>query len=97
MPSLQALARAHTDLSTEDVEWLSMLLADWQIIADLSFADLVLWLPARGRLRLLGRRPDASDHGPTAFVDDIVGSFIQAGQAAAARRGAARGPDRPRG
>ena len=47
MPSLQALARAHTDLSDEDLEWLSMLLADWQIIADLSFADLVLWLPDR--------------------------------------------------
>ena len=47
MPSLQALVRAHTHLSTEDVEWLSMLMADWQIIADLSFADLVLWLPDR--------------------------------------------------
>ncbi|MEO7944428.1 MAG: histidine kinase N-terminal domain-containing protein, partial [Marmoricola sp.] len=47
MPSLQALARAQTDLSKQDVAWLSLLMADWQIIADLSFADLVLWLPAK--------------------------------------------------
>ena len=49
---------------TEDVEWLSLLLADWQIIADLSFADLVLWLPDRDGTGLLGRRPDAPDDGP---------------------------------
>ncbi len=80
MPSLDALARAHTDLSREDVAWLSLLLADWQIIADLSFADLVLWLPARdgsGYWAAAQMRPTT---GPTAFVDDIVGSFIQFGK-----------------
>ena len=38
---------AHTDLDDEDIAWLQLILADWQIIADLSFADLVLWLPDR--------------------------------------------------
>ena len=47
VPSLQELVRANTDLDSEDVAWLQLLLADWQIIADLSFADLVLWLPDR--------------------------------------------------
>ncbi len=47
MPSLTELARAHTDLGDEDVAWLHRLVADWQIIADLSFADLVLWLADR--------------------------------------------------
>ena len=47
VPSLTELVRAHTDLDAEDVAWLQLLLADWQIIADLSFADLVLWLPDR--------------------------------------------------
>ena len=73
MPSLQALARAHTDLSSEDVEWLSMLLADWQIIADLSFADLVLWLPARDGSGYWAGAQMRPTTGPTAFVDDIVG------------------------
>ena len=45
VPSLTDLVRNHTDLDDEDVAWLQLLQADWQIIADLSFADLVLWLP----------------------------------------------------
>ena len=80
MPSLKALARAHTDLSREDVEWLSLLLADWQIIADLSFADLVLWLPARDGSGYWAGGQMRPTTGPTAFVDDIVGEFLHAGR-----------------
>ena len=43
---------------------LQLLTADWQIIADLSFADLVLWLPDRGGDGLLGGRPDAPHDRP---------------------------------
>ena len=39
--SLPELAQAYTDLDDDDVAWLQLLQADWQIIADLSFADLV--------------------------------------------------------
>jgi hypothetical protein len=50
VPSLAELVRSHTDLDAQDVAWLHLLQADWQIIADLSFADLVLWLPeSQGR------------------------------------------------
>ena len=81
MPSLDELVRAHTDLDDEDVAWLQLLLADWQIIADLSFADLVLWLPDRERARASGpaaqMRPTT---GPTAYVDDVVGTFVPAGR-----------------
>ncbi|MET0997845.1 MAG: histidine kinase N-terminal domain-containing protein [Marmoricola sp.] len=80
MPSLQALARAHTDLSRADVDWLSRLMADWQIIADLSFADLVLWLPDRDGSGYWAGGQMRPTTGPTAFVDDIVGSFLQAGK-----------------
>ena len=76
MPSLTELARAHTDLGAEDVEWLSLLLADWQIVADLSFADLVLWLPDRhGRGFWAGAQMRPTT-GPTAYVDDVVGTFV---------------------
>ena len=57
-----------------------LLIADWQIIADLSFADLILWLPDReGRGFWAGgqMRPTT---GPTAFVDDVVGTFVEAGR-----------------
>ncbi|MGH3501120.1 MAG: histidine kinase N-terminal domain-containing protein, partial [Nocardioidaceae bacterium] len=47
MPSLDDVARAYTDLDREDLEWLHWLVSDWQVIADLSVADLVLWLPDR--------------------------------------------------
>ncbi len=70
----------HTDLADEDVTWLQMLQADWQIIADLSFADLVLWLPDKeGRGFWAGgqMRPTT---GPTAYVDDVVGTFVPAGR-----------------
>ncbi|MEO7421217.1 MAG: histidine kinase N-terminal domain-containing protein [Ornithinibacter sp.] len=80
MPSLQALARAHTDLSSADLEWLSMLLADWQIIADLSFADLVLWLPASDGSGYWAGGQMRPTTGPTAIVDDIVGTFLEAGK-----------------
>ena len=80
MPSLTELVRSHTDLDEADVAWLQLLQADWQIIADLSFADLVLWLPDReGRGFWAGgqMRPTT---GPTAYVDDIVGTFIPSGR-----------------
>jgi two-component sensor histidine kinase len=80
VPSLQELARAHTDLDDADVSWLYLLMADWQIIADLSFADLVLWLPDReGRGFWAGgqMRPTT---GPTALTDDVLGTFIPAGR-----------------
>ncbi len=80
MPSLEALARAHTDLSSEDLEWLSRLLADWQIVADLSFADLVLWLPARDGSGYWAGAQMRPTTGPTAYVDDVVGSFVASGR-----------------
>jgi two-component system, sensor histidine kinase PdtaS len=80
VPTLTELVRTHTDLGTEDVGWLQMLLADWQVIADLSFADLVLWLPdrdGRGYWAAAQMRPTT---GPTAYVDDLVGAYLAKGR-----------------
>ncbi|MEO8529398.1 MAG: histidine kinase N-terminal domain-containing protein, partial [Pseudolysinimonas sp.] len=32
--------------SAADVEWLHLLVADGQLLADLAFADIVLWVPS---------------------------------------------------
>jgi len=80
VPSQTELVRSHTDLDRADVAWLQLIQADWQIIADLSFADLVLWLPDRegsGFWAVAQMRPTT---GPTAYVDDIVGTFVPSGR-----------------
>ena len=80
MASLIELVRAHTDLDADDVAWLQLLQADWQIIADLSFADLVLWLPDREGTGFWAGGQMRPTTGPTAYVDDIVGTFVPAGR-----------------
>ncbi len=80
MPSLIELVRAHTDLADEDVSHLHLLLADWQIIADLSFADLVLWLPDRDGSGFWAGAQMRPTTGPTAYVDDVVGTFVPTGR-----------------
>lgn len=80
MPTLAELARSHTDLAPADLEWLSLLMADWQIIADLSFADLILWLPDREGQGYWAGGQIRPTTGPTAYVDDVVGTFVPVGR-----------------
>ena len=86
MPSLDDIARHQTSLDRADVVWLHLLVADWQIIADLSFADLVLWVPdaeAKGYWAIAQIRPTT---GPTSLIDDVVGTFVPDGKAEALDR-----------
>src|SRR5712692_2344536 len=80
MPTLTDLVRRHTELTGAGLEWLHALVSDWQLLADLSFADLVLWAPLRrqaGWVALAQMRPTT---GPTAIPDDVVGSVLPAAQ-----------------
>jgi two-component sensor histidine kinase len=78
--SLTDIVRRHTDLDDADLAWLQLLQADWQIIADLSFADLVLWLPDRTGSGFWAAGQMRPTTGPTAYVDDVVGTFAPAGR-----------------
>ena len=62
VPSLRDLVRRFADLDEQDLEWLHVLVSDWQLLADLSFADLVLWVPGPGRSPARRGGPDAPDH-----------------------------------
>ena len=44
MPTLAELLQEHSELQGADSEWLHLLVGDWQLLSDLSFADLVLWV-----------------------------------------------------
>jgi two-component sensor histidine kinase len=78
--TLTELVRAHCDLDAEEVGWLQLLIADWQVIADLSFADLVLWVPDRERTGYWAVAQMRPTTGPTAYVDDLVGAFVPRGR-----------------
>ncbi len=80
MPGLSEMAKRHTELSDAELERLGLLLADWQLIADLAFSDLVLWLPtwnASGYVAASQLRPTT---GPTVFTEDLVGTFLPRGR-----------------
>ncbi len=61
-----------------DLEWLHALVSDWELLADLSIADLTLWvrLPSEPSWIALAQvRPTT---GPTAFPEDRVGTVLAA-------------------
>ena len=80
MPSFAEIVRTRTDLGRDDVAWLQLLQADWQIIADLSFADLVLWLPDRDGSGFWAAGQMRPTTGPTAYVDDVIGTYVERGR-----------------
>jgi len=76
VPHLSDLIRRHTSLKQADLEWIHSLVSDWQLLADLSFADLVLWVRLRddeGWVAIAQMRPTT---GPTAFQDDLVEAVL---------------------
>ena len=62
-------------MDQSSVVWLEALMADWQLIADLAFADLVMWVPTKEGFIAAGHaRPSSA---ATRFYRDITGNFPQ--------------------
>ena len=80
MPSLNELVRQHTGLSEEDLEWLHVLVSNWQLLADLSFADLVLWVPSPDGEQYVAVAQMRPTTGPTSYHDDLVGDVVPRGR-----------------
>jgi two-component system, sensor histidine kinase PdtaS len=78
--TLSDLARQHTELDRGDMVHLLRLLADWGMLADFCFADVLLYSPARdGRWLVLGHvRPVT---GQTLYLSDWVGSWANESEA----------------
>jgi two-component sensor histidine kinase len=90
VPTLTDIVKNKTSLTEVDLDWLHALVSDWQLLADLSFADLILWVPlrdaqeadpARGLpggtawVAVAQMRPTT---GPTSFPEDVVGTMVSA-------------------
>jgi len=87
--TLRDFLEEHTTLGQMEVDHLFRLAGDWQLIADLSFADLLLWVaverpePQPGsKLEFICVAQVRPTTAPTAYQDDSVGRVISGPEAA---------------
>lgn len=76
MRRMHDVISAHTDLSPVEVDWLQALTAEWEILADTSFSDLILWVPDNDPNVFWAAAQIRPSTGPTALEDDVVGDNI---------------------
>lgn len=78
MRRLSEVMNTYCGLDEADRTWLTSLVSEWQLFADTSFSDLVLWLPDADDDNIFWAgaqiRPVT---GPTALDDDVVGEDIR--------------------
>ncbi|MEU8042811.1 histidine kinase N-terminal domain-containing protein [Micromonospora echinofusca] len=76
MSTLRDLAEEHTRLRPADIDHLHRIAGDWQLLSDLSFADLLLWVPVDGDGAFLCVAQVRPTTAPTAYLDDQVGRIV---------------------
>jgi two-component sensor histidine kinase len=88
--TLGDLVRDRTALGPDDVDWLHRLVGEWQLVSDLSFADLLLRVPTgEGTwLTVAHMRPTT---GPTVHPLDVVGREVSGPEAARLERASSTG------
>src|SRR5580658_1639313 len=77
VPTLNDLAR-QARIAAGDLDWLHALVSDWELLADLSIADLTLWAPVPGEPSWIALAQVRPTTGPTAFPEDRVGTVLAA-------------------
>lgn len=81
MPQFENLLGSRTSITIDQKHRLRELVADWQLLSDLSFADLILWVPIRkdmkmwptGHIAVAHIRPTTT---ATVFVNDVIGNEV---------------------
>jgi two-component system, sensor histidine kinase PdtaS len=81
MFQLEKLLGARTTITIDQANRIRELVADWQLLADLSFADLILWVPIRkdvsmwptGHIAVAHMRPTTTS---TVLINDVVGDEL---------------------
>jgi two-component system, sensor histidine kinase PdtaS len=85
MPAIDEYVKGRSSLTSEQIHRLRELVADWQLLSDLSFADLILWVPLRkdykswptGYVAVAHIRPTTA---ATLFPHDVIGDEISYGE-----------------
>ncbi|HSM66195.1 MAG TPA: histidine kinase N-terminal domain-containing protein [Ilumatobacteraceae bacterium] len=90
MTSLAELVREHTTLHRDDTDHLHRLTAEWAFLADLCFADLLLYVRAAdGKWLIIDQVRPATNQ--TMYVTDYVGSWADGDEAELIERAATTG------
>ncbi len=76
MPSMSEVIAEHTDLDDAEQRWLRLLVSEWQLLADLSFSDLVLWVADHDPNVYWAAAQVRPTTGATSLFDDVVGDLI---------------------
>lgn len=84
MFQLDNLLGGRTTVTIDQAHRIRELVADWQLLSDLSFADLILWVPIRkdvkvwptGHIAVAHIRPTTT---ATVFVNDVIGDEVSWG------------------
>ncbi len=80
MVSSESIARERTDATDADIARIAAITQTWGILADLSQADLILWLPTwngAGYVAAAHVRPTTA---PTTLPEEIIGRFTPKGR-----------------
>lgn len=80
MATLADLARERTELSPAEVDLIQAVVAEWSLLADLAFGDLVLWLPTWNGGGFIAGAQVRPTTGPTRVSQDVVGQFAAKGR-----------------
>ena len=84
MPQFETLLQGRSSVTIDQAHRLRELVADWQLLSDLSFADLILWVPIRkditlrptGHVAVAHIRPTTT---ATVFANDVIGDEVSWG------------------
>ena len=87
MPQFETLLHGRSSVSIDQAHKLRELVADWQLLSDLSFADLILWVPIRKDIKMWPTGHVAVAHirpttAATVFTNDVIGDEVTWGSKA---------------
>ena len=76
MQTMEQVIATHCLPTDADRDWLTQLVDEWSLLADLAFADLILWVPDTDDNIFWACAQVRPTTGPTSLEDDVVGEEI---------------------